>query len=104
MTRIPVALAAAALAAFLMPVAQAQQRCWPRTHVVNYLSDQHGESVIVRALTKGVNQRVFELFSNPAKRTWTVVLTDRAGSACLQGSGTDLEMITASSPPDGDPS
>ena len=83
--------------------AQAQQWCWPRDHVVNYLSDRHGEIVIVRALTASPNIRVFELFANSAKRTWTVVLTDRAGSACLQGSGTDLEIVVALSPPNGDP-
>ena len=83
---------------------QAQQRCWPYDHVVKFLTDRHGESAIMRGLTIGGNQRVFELFSNPTKRTWTVVLTDRDGSACLQGSGTDLEMITSTAPPTGDPS
>jgi membrane peptidoglycan carboxypeptidase len=84
--------------------AQAQQRCWPRTHVANYLLEKHGEVVLVRALTKGSNIRVFELFANPTKRTWTVLLTDKSGSACLQGSGTDLDMITAAPPPNGDSS
>ena len=83
--------------------AQAQRRCWPRDTIVEHLSQRHGESVIVRALTAGTNTRLFELFSNPAKRTWTVVLTDRAGSACLQGSGTDLEIVVALSSPNGDP-
>jgi hypothetical protein len=83
---------------------QAQQRCWPRPHVVEFLTERHGESVIMRGLTAGANRRVFELFSNPTKRTWTVLLTDKAGSTCLQGSGTDMEMITASGPPTGDPS
>ena len=83
---------------------QAQQRCWPHDHVVKFLTDRHGESAIMRGLTIGGNQRVFELFSNPTKRTWTVVLTDRDGSACLQGSGTDMEVITASTTPTGDPS
>jgi|TARA_R110000823_G_scaffold308478_1_gene432103 hypothetical protein len=83
---------------------QAQQRCWPHAHVVKFLTERHGESAILRGLTIGGNQRIFELFLNPTKRTWTVVLTDQAGNACLQGSGTDLEMITVISPPDGDPS
>ena len=83
---------------------QAQQRCWPHDHVVKFLTDRHGERAIMRGLTVGGTQRIFELFSNPTKRTWTVVLTDQSGSACLQGSGSDLEMITVVSPPDGDPS
>tara|TARA_R110002167_G_scaffold259620_4_gene466088 strand:- start:50 stop:355 length:306 start_codon:yes stop_codon:yes gene_type:complete len=87
-----------------MTQAQAQQRCWPRDHVVKFLTDRHGETAIMRGLTVGGTQRVFELFSNPTKRTWTVVLTDQAGSACLQGSGSDLEMIRVVSPPTGDPS
>jgi hypothetical protein len=83
---------------------QAQQRCWARPHVVEFLTEHHGESVIVRGLTAGVNQRIFELFSNPTKRTWTIVLTDPAGNSCLQGSGTDLDMVLASSPPNDAPS
>jgi len=103
---IALALALVGSLLFLVFSVQAQQRCWPRSHVSKFLLDRHGEVVLVRALTNphGGAVRVFELFSNPAKRTWTVVLTDQAGTACLQGSGTDLDMVAEVAPAKGDPS
>ena len=96
------ALAAAALAAFLMPAAQAAQLpCGPHATVVKYLSVRHGEAVIVRALA---GARIFELFANIEKRTWSVILTDSEGKACMGGTGTDLEIIAAAPPAAGDPS
>ena len=105
MTRIPVALAAAALAAFLMPVAQAQQPqrfpCAPRDDVLRILATRHGEALIVRAMA---GPRVFELYSNPDSRTWTVILTDNRGTACMAGSGTALEIVDSAAPKSGEKS
>ena len=91
MTRIPAALAAAALAAFLMPVAQAQQSvgppqvpCAPRPAVIKSLSGEHKEEVVMRGIIDG---RMLEIWRGP-EGSFSVTVTHAAnGMTCLIASG-----------------
>jgi hypothetical protein len=97
MTRGPTALAAAALAAFLMPVAQAQQSvgppqvpCAPRPAVIKSLSGEYKEEVIMRGIIDG---RMLELWRGP-EGTFSVTVTHaQNGMTCLIASGTSLHPV-----------
>ena len=97
MTRIPTALAAAALAAFLMPVAQAQQSvgpppvpCAPRPAVIKSLSGEHKEGVVMRGIIDG---RMLEIWRGP-EGSFSVTVTHAAnGITCLIASGTSLHSV-----------
>ena len=93
MTRIPVALAAAALAAFLMPVAQAQSipvDCSPHAEVTTKLETQYGEVLVGMGLA---GSSLFEVYASK-KGTFTVLLTrpGMKGLTCIQGAGTDFVL------------
>ena len=97
MTRIPTALAAAALAAFLMPVAQAQQSvgppqvpCAPRPAVIKSLSGEHKEEVVMRGIIDG---RMLEIWRGP-EGSFSVTVTHAAnGITCLIAAGTSLHSV-----------
>jgi len=91
MTRIPAALAAAALAAFFMPVAQAQLIpvvCRPHAEITTKLEKQYGEVLVGMGLS---GEALFEVYAS-AKGTFTVLLTrpGMKGLTCIQGAGTDF--------------
>ena len=97
MTRAAVAIAAAALAAFLMPVAQAQQSvgppqvpCAPRPAVIKSLSGEHKEEVVMRGIIDG---RMLEIWRGP-EGSFSVTVTHAAnGITCLIASGTSLHSV-----------
>ena len=97
MTRIPVALAAAALAAFLMPVAQAQQSvgppqvpCAPRPAVIKSLSGEYKEEVVMRGIIDG---RMLEVWRGP-EGSFSITVTHAAnGMTCLIASGSSLHPV-----------
>jgi hypothetical protein len=93
MTRIPAVLAAAALAAFLMPVAQAQPTpvvCQPHGAVKAKLLRQYGEVLVARGLA---GSSLLEIFAS-ASGTFTILLTrpEMQGLACIQGVGQDFNL------------
>jgi hypothetical protein len=97
MTRTAAALAAAALAAFLMPVAQAQQSvgppqmpCAPRPTVIKSLSGEYKEEVVMRGIIDG---RMLEIWGSP-EGSFSVTVTHAAnGMTCLIASGTSLHPV-----------
>jgi hypothetical protein len=96
MTRIPAVLAAAALAAFLMPVAQAQQSvgppvpCAPRPTIIKSLSGEYKEEVVMRGIIDG---RMLEIWRGP-EGSFSVTVTHAAnGMTCLIASGTSLHPV-----------
>ena len=97
MTRILAVLAAAALAAFLMPVAQAQQSvgppqmpCAPRPTVIKSLSGEYKEEVVMRGIIDG---RMLEIWGSP-EGSFSVTVTHAAnGMTCLIASGTSLHPV-----------
>jgi len=87
------ALAAAALAAFLMPVARAQSIpvvCRPHAEITTKLATQYGEVLVGMGLAGAA---LFEVYAS-AKGTFTVLLTrpGMKGLTCIQGAGTDFVL------------
>ena len=97
MTRIPAALAAAALAAFLMPAAEAQKLfgpppipCAPRPAVIKSLSGEYKEEVIMRGIIDG---RMLEIWRGPEGSFSVTVTHAQNGMTCLIASGTSLHSV-----------
>jgi len=87
------ALAAAALAAFLMPVAQAQSIpvvCRPHADITTKLASQYGEVLVAMGLA---GSSLLEVFAS-SKGTFTILLTrpEMKGLSCIQGAGTDFVL------------
>jgi|TARA_R110000824_G_scaffold308833_3_gene496257 hypothetical protein len=102
MTRVA-ALAAAALAAFLMPVAQAQQSpvvCQPHGAVKAKLLRQYGEILVARGLAGGT--ALLEIYASRSG-SFTVLLTrpEMRGLTCIQGAGQDFALTGNKYPPKG---
>ena len=99
MTRLAAFAAAAVLAAFFMSAAQAQQPtiCQPHAVVTQTLLDRYQEVVIAMGLA---GNALFELYASKSG-TWTVVLTRPSMNnlACIQGTGTDLQLTGNKYPP-----
>jgi hypothetical protein len=93
MTHVPTALAAAALAAFLMPVAQAQQSpvpCAPRPTVIESLSGEYKEEVVMRGIIDG---RMLEVWRGP-EGSFSITVTHASnGMTCLIASGSSLHPV-----------
>jgi hypothetical protein len=86
------ALAAAALmAAFLMPAAQAHNlRCAGTDglhKMLDQLAEQYGEATIGRGVAGG-GGIMFELLTSENGATWTLLLHFADGRSCLLGNGT----------------
>jgi hypothetical protein len=97
MTRTAAVLAAALMAAFLMPAAEAQQLfgpppipCAPRPAVIKSLSGEHKEEVVMRGIIDG---RMLEIWRGP-EGSFSVTITHAAnGITCLIASGTSLHSV-----------
>lgn len=105
MTRIPAALAAAALAAFLMPVAQAQSIpvvCRTHDEITTKLEKQYGEVLVAMGLA---GSSLFEVYAS-SKGSFTVLLTrpEMKGLSCIQGAGTDFTLTGNKYPKKGEAS
>ncbi len=100
---VPVVLAAAALTAFLVPVAQAQQRvpCAQRSAVVAELSSpEHNERPIYRGIA---NDNMIELWMADGGG-FSVIVTRPDGLACMLAAGTALHEVSAPAPKPGEKS
>lgn len=79
-------LAAAVLAAFLMPApAYAQAACAPRADLLAMLREKYGETRAHAAATN--SGALVEVTVNEADQTWSLVLTRPDGWACLVAAG-----------------
>ena len=88
MTRAIAAIAAALVAAFLMPAAQAHNlRCAGADGWRAMLADQYGEATIGRGVAGG-GEVLFELLASAEGETWTLLLHFPDGRACVLGNGT----------------
>ena len=99
------ALAAAALAAFLMPVAQAQSIpvvCRPHADITTKLASQYGEVLVAMGLA---GSSLLEVFAS-SKGTFTILLTrpEMKGLSCIQGAGTDFVLTGNKYPKKGEAS
>ena len=85
-------LAFAATLLTFAPLATAQQACLARDAAVTQLESQHAERAVARGLvTRGA--AMAELFVAETG-TWTVIVTDPQGRACIVASGKDWSSIT----------
>ena len=86
--RVGVVLGLAALGAAFLSVtpAGAQTRvCFDREGLARVLAQRFGEAVVARGLTS--TGQVVEVFRHPHRETWTLVVTDRDGRACVVFAG-----------------
>lgn len=93
MTRInlaALALAGATLigATLTQPAAGQPSVCGPRDRIVAGLERDYGET---RAFWGMHGQALVEYFRSEETRTWTMLITQPSGRACLATSGTDFE-------------
>ena len=93
-------LAAIAIALFMATSAVAQQMpvvCQPHDKIATRLLEEYRETVVARALA---GDALFELFAS-AVGSWTVVITRPSMNnlACIQGTGTALELTGNKFPP-----
>ena len=100
MTRLAALAAAAVLAAFLMPAAQAQQMpviCQPHDKIATRLLEEYRETVVAHALA---GESLLEVFAS-STGSWTVVITRPSMNnlACIQGTGTAFELTGNEFPP-----
>lgn len=77
-------LLATILAVTSVSAARASQ-CAPRDQVVRLLADQYGEHP--QGMGMSADNRVMEVFASTATGTWTITVSDPAGTTCLIASG-----------------
>ena len=88
MTRLALAAAAALMAAFLMPAAQAHNlRCAGADGWRAMLAEQYGEATIGRGVAGG-GEVMFELLASGEGGTWTLLIHFADGQSCVLGNGT----------------
>lgn len=93
----PLILAAGLMLAAVPALAQ-QANCGVRTGIVEELARKYGEAQ--RAIGMAGN-RLLEIWSNETSGSWTILMTDASGIACVMASGSSY---TAAIPePEGDP-
>lgn len=97
-------LTAAALAAFLMPVAPAQAQlipviCQPHKLVADKLLKEFDEVLVAHGLA---GSRLLELYAS-RDGTFTVLLTRTDGLTCIQGAGTNFILTHNEYPKRGKP-
>ena len=100
MTRmIRITAAVLTLAAFgPVPVA-AQSLCGVREAVVEMLGARYGETV--RSIGVADRNRIVEVYASDETGSWTILVTNASGVACLVASGQHYEAVMAG--PRGEP-
>ena len=102
MTRaLAIAAAAALMAAFLMPTAQAQQPmplvCQPHAKIKQELNEKYNEVLVAMGLA---GRSLLEIYAGKSGG-FTIVLMrpEMGGLACIQGAGTDFVLTGNKFPP-----
>jgi hypothetical protein len=95
----PITATLAALSLCLASTAQAQRQCGPRDQVVQVLSKQYQEGP--RAAGMINRMTMMEVYVS-AKGTWTILITDSNGMACILAAGAAWGELPP--PPKGEPS
>ena len=71
--------------------AVAQGACGPRTEVIKALADEYQEVPVARGIEN--TGRVLEVIATSNGRTWTLIITDVHGMACVVSTGEAWESI-----------
>jgi hypothetical protein len=87
-------------AAILGPApAAAQSLCGAREAVIDMLGARYGETV--RSIGLAGRDRIVEVFASEETGSWTILVTNTDGVACLVASGQHYEQVVAG--PEGEP-
>ncbi len=89
-----VLLAVAALAGLAAP-AGAQAVCGERKSIVAQLEDKYGETR--RSIGVQDGRGVVEVYASDKTGTWTILVTNTDGKACLMAAGEGFELLTVAS-------
>ena len=79
----------AIVSACLGSQAIAQMQCGGYADAVAHLSTAYGESIVVRGIDGA--GAVVEMFANPDTGTWTALIVQPDGTACMVAAGGDFE-------------
>jgi hypothetical protein len=88
-----------AIAIIFSVKAHAQPACGPRAEVVKMLADKYQETARAAGMIRG--QFLMEVYTS-SKDTWTIVITDPMGKACIAAAGQAWDELPP--PPKGKPS
>jgi hypothetical protein len=72
-------------------LANAQQNCAPRDRVVERLASAYGETR--QSIGLAQNNVVVEVYASSETGTWTITVTNPAGTTCLVASGQAFETF-----------
>ena len=91
-TCLSITLASAALLS-TAPLADANNPmiCGERNDIIKQLKSKYGEIAQSRGLTRGTG--LVELFANSNSGSWTIVITNPAGTSCLMAAGEAFEAM-----------
>jgi hypothetical protein len=71
----------------------AQSLCGAREAVIDMLGERYGETV--RSVGLAGRDRIVEVFASEETGSWTILVTNVAGVACLVASGQHYEQVAA---------
>jgi predicted methyltransferase len=84
---LPITLSLGLLVTGLGTSADAASSCAPRDKLIEQLASGYGEALAAGGLQS--ETRVVEVYAWPDTGTWTVLMTNADGVACIMASGTD---------------
>ncbi|MHA1528818.1 MAG: hypothetical protein ACTSVG_07345 [Alphaproteobacteria bacterium] len=83
-------LAAVASVALPPDPARAQMVCGKRADIISQLSEKYGETR--RSLGVSEGSRVVELYASDETGSWTILMTNPQGIACMMAAGQAFEI------------
>lgn len=96
MTRAVPALAILVLAALTATTTMAQSYggnvCAPRDTIVTSLTMQYGEKAVGSGFQG--DRQIIEVFASDTRGSWTIIITQTNGIACVVGAGTEWSADT----------
>jgi len=86
------ALVLATMAGFALPPAPAgaQMVCGKRADIISQLSERYGETRRSMGLAEG--RGVVELYASEETGSWTILMTNPRGIACMMAAGQSFEI------------
>jgi len=84
------------IALLLTATAAHSAPCGAYDAIAQALARQYGEAVQSQGYSE--DGRLLQLWANPASKTWTITLTDKAGVACVMSAGKDYTALPQGEP------
>lgn len=85
-------LPVAALLSMVLATPVMAAQCAPREQVLRLLADRYGETR--RGMGVSANDAVMEVYASAATGTWTIIVSDTRGVACLVASGEGYRALS----------